>query len=507
MAGRPLRRARLEAEARANGETLPVRRDHRAEMTEKLIAQLQSGTAPWQKTWTVGSGGRPYNPLSADPHTASGQRGYSGINRIVLMVEGAAYGDDRWCTRKQAEERGYTLRPGMSGTTIEVWKLYVPKAAGKDDEDRNKADDRSRMGVRFYTVFNAAQFSDFPPVERVEHAWTPIERAEQLLAGSGAKIIHSASEETPHYAPGRDHIVLPSRERFVSPEAYYDTATHELVHWTGHESRLNRFEPDAHFGTPSYAREELVAEIGSMFLSADTVIAHNTAQHAAYVASWIKLLQDDKNAVARAAGAASKAVDHVLSLEREKSATKTLVAEQQYTTEVVAARGLPASMTSILKSNDERCKYDPLDGAFVAYTSGRHVETFGNEHPVLAVRGANNGGCSLRFDERDAAWRALTDAVAGKGRVESRMAGYVRDANEVERHAQLSVVVGRTTTGRILISMYPLLEPDKTVQVRLTREAAALLARAMETNNHRQRKALVFEALHHDMEMTYEHTR
>jgi antirestriction protein ArdC len=505
MAGRPLRRARREAEARANGETLPARRDHRAEMTEKLIEQLKSGTAPWQKTWTAGSGGRPYNPLSADVHTASGQRGYNGINRIVLMIEGAAYGDDRWCTRKQAEEKGYTLRPGMIGTTIEVWKPYVPKAAELDDGDRDKADDRSRMGVRFYLVYNAAQFENFPPLERVEQAWTPIERAEQILAGSGAKIVHSASEETPHYAPGRDHIVLPSRERFVSPEAYYDTATHELVHWTGHENRLNRLEPDAQFGTPSYAREELVAEIGSMFLSVDTGIPHNVGQHAAYVNSWIKLLQDDKNAVARAAGAASKAVDHVFSLERESSATKTLVAEQWHTPEVVAARSLPTNSTS----NDERHRYDPLDGAYIVEnTRGPRVETFGDEHPVLAIRSRSNGGCSLRFDVRDSAWKALSEAVGGKGTVESHMAGFVRDGNEVERRANMLVVVGRTTTGRILISMHPLLEPNKTMQVRLTRDAADMLSRAMETKNHKQRKALVFEALHHDtMEMTHEHTR
>lgn len=504
MAGRPLRRARLEAEARANGATLPARHDHRAEMTEKLIAELQAGTAPWQKTWTAGSGGRPYNPLSADVHTASGQRGYSGINRIVLMVEGATFGDDRWCTRKQAEEKGYTLRPDMTGTTIEVWKPFVPKSE-REEEDRDKADDRSRMGVRFYTVFNASQFENFPPLEHVKHTWTPIERAEQILAGSGAKIVHSASEETPHYAPGRDHIVLPNKERFSSPEAYYDVAGHELVHWTGHKSRLDRFEPDTQFGTPSYAREELVAEIGSMFLSADTGIAHNTAQHAAYVNSWIKLLQEDKNAVARAAGAASKAVDHLLSLDREKSAIQVLVAEQQRAPEVVAARSIPANSTS----NDEQHRYDPLDGAYIVQNSrGPRVETWGDEHPVLAIRNTNNGGCSLRFDLRDSAWKALSEAVGGKGRVESTMDGFLRDANEIERRAHLVVVVGRTTAGTILISMQPLLEPAKTMQVRLTRESADMLARAMGTNNHRQRKALVFEALHHDMmEMAHEQAR
>ena len=120
MAGRPKRRARLAAEARAAGKPIPERRDQRAEMTERLIAQLEAGTAPWQKTWTAGSGGRPYNPLSSDPRTASGERGYSGVNRIWLMMAGATYGDDRWCTRKQAEDKGYVLREGEEkrGLTI-----------------------------------------------------------------------------------------------------------------------------------------------------------------------------------------------------------------------------------------------------------------------------------------------------------------------------------------------------------------------------------------------------
>lgn len=131
------------------------------------------------------------------------------------------------------------------------------------------------------------------------------------------------------------------------------------------------------------------------------------------------------------------------------------------------------------------------------------METFGDEQPVLAIRGrgkCENGGCSLRFPRRDASWDALLDAVAGRSRVEWRIDGYLRDDNEIERQTLLLVVVGRTTTGRILVSMHPLSEPDRTMQVRLTPDTAQMLSRAMATEDHRARRLLVLETLRHGLE-------
>lgn len=171
------------------------------------------------------------------------------------------------------------------------------------------------------------------------------------------------------------------------------------------------------------------------------------------------------------------------------------------------------SATTTRSSDDkERVRYDGLDGAYVVECShDRRIETWGNDHPVLAIRGAGrnkNGGCSLRFDERDAAWHELCQAVAGKGRVEARLSGFVRDGNEVERHSDMLVVIGRSaTTGRVLVSMLPLAEPDRIMQVRLTRETAERLAKAMMTADHRARKGLVLDALRNDIEMTHDHSR
>ncbi|MDP9024064.1 MAG: hypothetical protein M3N13_01650, partial [Candidatus Eremiobacteraeota bacterium] len=210
-----------------------------------------------------------------------------------------------------------------------------------------------------------------------------------------------------------------------------------------------------------------------------------------------------KNAVARAAGAASKAVDLVLALERDRSVAQMHIAEQSVPA-VLAARRLPGGISALSgSSGDERHRYDGLDGAYIIQCSGdRRIETWGDEHPVLAIRQGNNGGISLRLEERDETWKAIQSAIAGQERVEITLDGFVRDANEVERRTSLVVVVGRTNAGRILISVHPLAEPDRTMQVRLSRESADYLARAMELTDYRQRKLLVFEALHEDMEIT-----
>ena len=171
------------------------------------------------------------------------------------------------------------------------------------------------------------------------------------------------------------------------------------------------------------------------------------------------------------------------------------------------------SATNTRSSDDrERVRYDGFDGAYIVECArDRRIETWGDDHPVLAIRGLGrdkNGGCSLRFDSRDAAWQDLCKAVAGKERVETRMLGFFRDNNEVERHADMLVVVGRSaTTARILVSMLPLAEPDCIMQVRLTRETAERLAKAMTTVDHRARKRLVLEALRNDLEVTHEHSR
>lgn len=287
-------------------------------VAEKLIEQLREGTAPWQKPWEPGEAGAnlPFNP-------STGKR-YRGINAIHLMSQGRS--DQRWMTYNQAAALDAQVRKGERGTPIQYWKFTEEQtkldAAGKPMLD-NRGDPiketvkLERPRVFFATVFNAEQIDGLPVLApRKEHAWTASERAEQILQASGAVIRHGEQDRA-FYRPATDSIHLPDKAQFPTSDAYYATALHELGHWTGHESRLARdlIHP---FGSEGYAKEELRAEIASMILGDELGIGHDPGQHAAYVGSWIKALQDDPLEIFRAAADAEKIQEYVLGLDQKQ---------------------------------------------------------------------------------------------------------------------------------------------------------------------------------------------
>lgn len=306
-------------------------------VAEKLIEHLKQGTAPWQLPWDPGQPGAnmPYNPTT-------GKR-YQGINALQLMSEG--HDDQRWMTYKQAAALGAQVRKGERGTQIQYWKFNEEQSRtdadgrpviGADGEPLKDTVALERPKVFLATVFNAAQIDGLPPSEpRKQHAWTAIERAEEILQASGAQIISNAHDRA-FYRPATDSIHLPEKTRFPSADNYYATALHELGHWTGHPSRVDR--DLAHpFGSEGYAREELRAEIASMILGDELGIGHDPDQHTAYVGSWIKALQDDPLEIFRAAADAEKIRSYVLGL--------TQTQEQSVTTERSSDTFIP---------NDER---------------------------------------------------------------------------------------------------------------------------------------------------------
>lgn len=287
-------------------------------VAEKLITQLKQGTAPWQRPWKPGQPGAfiPMNPIT-------GKR-YKGINAIQLMAEG--HSDPRWMTYKQAETLGAQVRRGEKGTMIQYWKFSEEKI--KTDEQGDpvlnadgkpvKVDMRlERPRVFYAVVFNAGQIDGLPARVQQEVPWNAIERAEQMLKNSSA-VIHFGEHNRAFYRPTTDSIHLPDKSQFPEASHYYATALHELGHWTGHSSRLDRdlIHP---FGSEGYAREELRAEIASMLLGDELGIGHDPGQHAAYVGSWIKALQDDPMEVFRAAADAEKIHQFVLSLEQQQT--------------------------------------------------------------------------------------------------------------------------------------------------------------------------------------------
>jgi len=215
------------------------KRDFRQEVTDDIIRLLEQGVAPWQKPWTAQTGlSTPYNPTTNKP--------YRGGNILSLTIAAMrkGYDDPRWATYRQAANESWQVRRGEKGTQIEFWDVQA--SGGKETKDgRTEAqdssgEDRPRFIHRVYTVFNAQQMDGPPPITvKRPTSFEIAEAGENILKNSGAKIFHDQADRA-FYNRRFDTIHLPLRAAFPSAEAYYGTSIHELVHWTGHGSRLNR---------------------------------------------------------------------------------------------------------------------------------------------------------------------------------------------------------------------------------------------------------------------------
>jgi antirestriction protein ArdC len=305
-------------------ETTPTKRDYRQEVTNQIIEMLEKGTAPWQKAWEASSAAIPFNPTS--------ERNYRGGNALHLMATAARKGfiDPRWLTYRQAQENGWQVRQGEKGTQIEYWQFDDRGAGSRNGPTQTEPDSPDQPGAthhrnapihRVYTVFNAQQMDGIPAHQpRQRNEWEVAQTGEQILANSGASIAHDQADRA-FYSRSQDAIHLPPKDAFRSAPDYYGTALHELAHWTGHPTRLNRqtLNESYRFGDPNYAKEELRAELTSVFLAAERGIPHNPEQHAAYVGSWINALKNDKHEIFRAAKDANTAADYILGLERSKA--------------------------------------------------------------------------------------------------------------------------------------------------------------------------------------------
>jgi antirestriction protein ArdC len=276
----------------------------RQTITDKIISILETGRAAGTCRWTPSAGqGMPRNAKTGQP--------YRGINVLLLWVEAAerGYQSNLWLTYKQAEGMGAQVRRGEKSTMCVFFDRIT-----KESDDESDAVQIYQMAKAFF-LFNVAQIDSLPesiaaPFET--HNFNAIADAEQILIDSRADIRHGF--DVAAYVPSKDQILLPTRERFTSAPNYYATALHELIHWTGHESRLNR-QFGKRFGDDAYAFEELVAELGAAFAVGQLGMVDATIEnHAAYVCSWVKVLKTDKQAIFTAASQASKASDFILSV-------------------------------------------------------------------------------------------------------------------------------------------------------------------------------------------------
>lgn len=292
------------------------------EVTARIIAQLEAGRFPWVQPWAAvgtSSGVAPGMPRNA----LTGRR-YSGVNTLILWgaVMERDYSSQCWLTFRQALEAGGNVRKGEQGVTVVYADRFTPEAEKARARDTGE-ETKTVPFLKRFTVFNVAQCEGLrdglasDPIPLPERQIAPL--ADEVIAASGIEVCVGGDEA--FYVPSADYVQVPPPMAFFESINWYRTILHELCHASGHESRLGRNLKNT-FGSKDYAREELVAELGSAFLCATLGIVP-TVRHADYLGAWLEVLQEDNRAIFRAASAASKAADWLLTRHADLKSGKT----------------------------------------------------------------------------------------------------------------------------------------------------------------------------------------
>ena len=272
-------------------------------ITNQIISAIESGKATYKMPW---------HKMSADsfaPVNAASKKHYRGVNVLSLWAaaDHRGYPTGFWATYKQWQELGAQVRSGEKSALVVFWKTKDLEEEDASEGEEKKAG-RCAVFARGYSVFNAAQVDGWTapqPEENTKNA--RIEHAESFFSRIGADIRHGGNRAC--YSPVTDHIQMPEFFAFTDPVSYYSVLSHESTHWSGAAGRLNR-QLANRFGDEAYALEELIAELSAAFLCSSLYLSNTPrADHAGYVASWLKVLKDDKRAIFTAASKAQQAVD------------------------------------------------------------------------------------------------------------------------------------------------------------------------------------------------------
>lgn len=290
-----------------NSKARSEHRDICQEITNQILQHLEAGVRPWQAAWAAGG-------AAGFPRRHHGKP-YRGINILILWMaaEKHRFESPFWMTYRQATELGGQVRKGEKGTRVVYYGTAKIKEENRREDD---ASDHYKF-LKGFTVFNASQIDNLPEKYQINFAENDLRRntgermpaVEAFIADTGANIQEGGARA--YYRQDTDTVFMPDFERFNSPAYYYGTLSHELVHWTRHSRRLDRDFGQQRWGDAGYAMEELVAELGAAFIGT----IHGFAQsehiedHASYLKTWIKALQDDKRAIFKAAAKAQEAVD------------------------------------------------------------------------------------------------------------------------------------------------------------------------------------------------------
>jgi|SRR5215203_2096538 len=277
-------------------------------VTDVIVKAIEAGAGKWQMPWHR-VGGMVTEPVNQDG------RPYRGMNVWLLWIvaEQAGYTSNVWGTYKGWATKGAQVKKGEKSTMVVFWKRSDYKVKNENGEET----DKKGLLLRFYNVFNAEQVEGYEPKEKP--VLTPIERienAEQFFVKTGVTVKHGGNRA--YYIPSQDYVQMPEFAQFKTSEGYYATLGHETIHWTGHETRLDRLLNTTRFGDEAYAFEELVAELGSAFICAHLGLANEPRpDHAQYIEGWLKALKGDKKAVFTAASKAQAALDFLTKQEEE----------------------------------------------------------------------------------------------------------------------------------------------------------------------------------------------
>ena len=271
----------------------------------KILELLESGTVPWRKTW---------NAASNLPKNLISKKEYRGIN--VFLLACMPYSSPYWMTFKQCQDKGGHVRKREKSTPVIFWKWLDKRDACSDDADTVTVNGKIPM-LRYYSVFNLEQTEGIKPpptTEIIVNTFTPLDRAEAIIAGMPLRPDIQYRGSQPAYSPMLDYVKMPVQEAFESPEEFYSTLFHELSHSTGHAKRLARkgiTEP-SYFGSHLYSKEELVAEMGAAFLCGHAGIERTIENSAAYIQGWLNALKNDKKLLVMAAAQGQRTSDYIL---------------------------------------------------------------------------------------------------------------------------------------------------------------------------------------------------
>ncbi len=280
-------------------------------INERIIEQLNKGTIPWQRPWNTGR--IPRNMITG--------RQYRGINLMLLAMED--YEHNLFITFQQLGEIKAKVKKGEKGHMVVYWNRK-PKEEALEAETEPGAQ-KPKTVLRYYYVFNVTQCENIPE----KYLPAARETAEQPSCESIIRAMPHCppirhKEQSAFYNVKEDFVNMPKKRSFKTDDAYYSTLFHELVHSTGHESRLNRktIAEMAEFGGEAYSQEELIAEIGTCYLQSHAGITSQFQQSAAYIYGWLRKLKNDKRFVFFAASAAQKAADFILNVKTEQEETE-----------------------------------------------------------------------------------------------------------------------------------------------------------------------------------------